>query len=82
MSLVLDLPAELENELSAEAAQLGLPLTEYVMRVLSGVRTARSGAELVAYWQSAGLIGSRPDITDAAEHARALREKAQSRARA
>ena len=30
MSLVLDLPSELETELAAEAAHLGLPLQEYL----------------------------------------------------
>jgi hypothetical protein len=85
MSLVLDLPAELETELSAEAARIRLPLPEYVLRLLAGRRTPspapRTGAELLAYWQSEGLVGTRPDITDSPAHARALREQAQRRAR-
>jgi hypothetical protein len=85
MSLVLDLPAELESELAAEAARLGLPLSEYALRLLAGGRmpspAPRTGAELVTYWQSESLIGTRPDITDSSAHARALREQAEKRPR-
>lgn len=85
MSLVLELPPELERELAAEAARLQLPLSEYALRVLTAARmptpALRTGAELVAYWQAEGLVGTRPDITDASAHARALREQAQRRAR-
>lgn len=85
MSLVLDLPPELEAELAAEAAQLGLALPEYALRVLAGGRNPRpaprTGTELLAYWQGEGLIATRPEITDAPAHARALREQAQWRAR-
>jgi hypothetical protein len=85
MSLVLDLPAELEAELAAEAARLKLPLTEYVLRLLAGGRTPspapRTGAELLAYWQSESLVGTRTDIMDSPAHARALREQAQKRTR-
>jgi hypothetical protein len=84
MSLVLDLPAELENELAAEASRLGLSLPEYVLRLLTGGRTSspppRTGAELLAYWRREGLIGTRQDIADSSAHARALREQAQRRA--
>ena len=85
MSLVLNLPPELETELAAEAAHLGLPLTEYALRLLAVGRSPRpapcTGAELVAYWQGEGLVGTRPEITDAPAHARVLREQAQRRAR-
>ena len=37
----------------------------------------RTGAELVAYWQGEGLVGTRPNIADAPAHARTLRERAQ-----
>jgi hypothetical protein len=84
MTLLLELPPELETELAAEAARLGLPLKEYALRLLANGRTAstapRSGAELLAYWQSESLIGSRPDISDSSA-ARALREQAQRRRR-
>ncbi len=85
MSLVLDLPPELETELTAEAARLGLPLPEYALRLLAGgcsLRPApRTGGELLAYWQGERLVGTRPGIADASAHARVLREQAQNRAR-
>lgn len=83
MTLVLELPSELESELIAEAKRLQLPLTEYVLRVLAFGRIPnpmpRTGAELVAYWQREGLIGTRSDISDAAAHARLLRQQAEHR---
>ncbi len=85
MSLVLDLPPELETELATEAAHLGLSLPEYALRLLTAGRglgpAPRTGTELLAYWQSEGLVGTRPEIPDALAHARALREQAQRRAR-
>lgn len=85
MSINLDLPPELENELFTEASRLKLPLSEYILRILS-VRQVlanppKTGAELVAYWQSEGLINSRPDITDSQAYARKLRHEAQTRER-
>jgi hypothetical protein len=83
LSIAVDLPEELEAELSAEAAQLGLSLPEYVLRVLStGVvigKRHKTGAELVDYWESEGLIGTRADITDSQEHARQIRNEAERR---
>jgi predicted DNA-binding protein len=38
-----------------------------------------NGAELVAYWQRHGLIGSRPDITNSLEYVQAMRRKAEMR---
>jgi hypothetical protein len=82
MTLVLNLPPELENELTLEADRLHLSLSEYAVRLLAGQPPSgrpRNGAELVAYWEREGLIGTRPDITDPAAHARAIREKAEKR---
>jgi hypothetical protein len=85
MSLVLELPLELEKELGREAAHLGLSLSEYALRVLAAGRVPgpppRNGAELVAYWQGAGLIGTRPEIADVPQHARTIRQKARRRER-
>ena len=39
----------------------------------------QTGAELVAYWQVAGLIGTRNDIADSQEYARKLRAEVLSR---
>ena len=85
MSLVLDLPPELETELAAEAARLGMLLPDYALRLLAGacgpVPTIRNGAELLAYWQAEELIGTGLDIEDNLAHARALRVRAQTRTR-
>lgn len=85
MTLTIELPRDLERELSAEARRLGLPLSEYALRVLT-TRSAGSaeavpltGVELVAFWRSEGLIGTRPEIADAQAHARQLRRKAERR---
>ncbi|MGB7412842.1 MAG: hypothetical protein WA902_01415 [Thermosynechococcaceae cyanobacterium] len=85
MSIHLDLSPELEGELSTEASQLNLPLPDYILQVLS-VRQVlsnppKTGAELVDYWQSEGVINSRPDITDSQVHARYLRHEAETRTR-
>jgi len=86
MSIRLDLPLDLENELSTEALRLNLSLPEYILRVLS-VRTVlnnplQTGADLVDYWQAEGVINSRPDIIDSQVHARRLRQEAEARAQA
>ena len=85
MSLVLDLPSELETELASEAARLGLPLPEYALHLIAagrGTRPAlRTGTELLRYWQSEGLVGTRPEIADSQAHARVLREQAERRPR-
>ncbi len=41
-----------------------------------------TGVELVTYWESVGMINSRPDIDDSQEHARRLRDQAEHRERA
>lgn len=85
MTITLELPQELEQELLAEAARQGLPLSEYALRLLATGRPSRpmptTGAELVRYWQDEGLVGSRPEIADSQAHARALREQADRRVR-
>ena len=85
MSLVLQLPSELESELSAEATRAGLSLPEYVIRLLTAARSPtplpRTGVDLVAYWQREGLSSARSDIADSSSHARALRKQAETRTR-
>lgn len=85
MTVNLDLPEKLIEELSAEASRLGLPLSEYASHLLSLGRkqstSPKTGAELVAYWQREGLLGTRPDIGDSAEYARELRRQAENRNR-
>ncbi|MDS3859600.1 hypothetical protein RIF25_02145 [Thermosynechococcaceae cyanobacterium BACA0444] len=83
MTISLELPSGLENELSDEAAQLNLPLPEYILRVLSFrpflQNPPKTGVELVAYWESIGVINSRPDITNSQEYARRLSDQAEHR---
>jgi len=86
MTITVDLPQDLAKKLSAEAARLGLPLSDYAVRLLSTGRVPQSspktGAELVAYWQAEGLVGTRPEIiTDSQQHAREIRRKAEVRER-
>jgi hypothetical protein len=86
VTITLDLPTELEQELAQEAARLGLPLAEYALRVLASSRAPQpvataplTGAELVDYWSREGVIGSRADIDDPVSFARELRERSQNR---
>jgi hypothetical protein len=86
MTITIDLPRELERELSEAAARLGLPLAEYAVQILtansgspSDAAPRLSGAELVEYWAREGIIGSRPDIDDPVAFARELRNQAQNR---
>ncbi len=85
MSIRLDLPKELERELTTEATQMGVSLAEYVLRLLStrsSVEAApATGAELIAYWQSEGLLGTRSRTTDSQALARQLRHKVEKRIR-
>jgi hypothetical protein len=83
MSITLTLPSELENQLMTEATQVGLSLAQYIQQRLSIRKTAesqpRTGLELVAYWQTEGLFGSRPEISDSQCHARTLRAQVENR---
>ena len=85
MSITLDLPEGLVSELGEEAERLGLSLGDYVVRLLATGRVSSplptTGAELVAYWQAQGIVGSRPDISDSPIHARQLRSQAERRSR-
>ncbi len=85
MSITLELPLELESELSTEAKRLNLPLSEYLLRVLLTrqfpSKPPKTGADVVAYWQSEGVINSRHDIIDSQAHARKLRHEAETRIR-
>jgi len=86
MTLKLDLSRELEQKLSTEASRLGLPLSEYALRVLATrqvpVAAPKTGRELTTYWQNEGLVGTRPEISDSVEHARSLRREVEKRTRA
>jgi hypothetical protein len=85
MTLTLDLPKQLVDELSVEANRLGLSLSEYAVQVLStgrdGETALHTGADLVAYWKAQGLVGTRPEIADSQDYAREIRRVAESRKR-
>jgi hypothetical protein len=83
MTLTLDLPKQLVDELSVEANRLGLSLPQYALQVLSvgrdGETAPKTGADLVAYWRAQGLVGTRAEIADSQDHAREIRRAAESR---
>ena len=83
MTISLDLPQKLVDELSDEAARRGLSLSEYASQVLSAGWEERfplkTGADLVAYWRSEGLVGTRPEIEDSQAFSREIRRAAERR---
>ncbi len=83
MSQTVELPDDLAQALTDEASRLGISLSDYAVRLLASAcpsaDSVRSGADLVAFWRSEGLVGSRPDIANASNEARGLREQAQRR---
>ncbi len=83
MSITIELPDEVMARLNVQATVQGLPLVDFVQRVLTQQGSAglppKTGAELVAYWQQNGLIGFRSDITDSQQYARELRAQAERR---
>ncbi len=85
MTITLEIPAELESELVHEAQQLGLSLPEYTLRVLYArplmETPIKTGSDLVAYWENTGLLGTRTELVDSAEHSRQLRTEAENRTR-
>jgi hypothetical protein len=85
MTLMLELPEELERELSSEASRLGLELPQYALMVLTTGQRAtgnpRTGRELVAYWQDEQLVGAWSHIDDSQAYARSLRHQAEARQR-
>jgi hypothetical protein len=82
MGLMLELSPELEARLQEEATRLGMAPEDLAAQILEDrFRGEKIGAQIVAEWERAGVIGSRPEITDSQAHARMLRERAQARER-
>jgi hypothetical protein len=85
MSITLDIPEGLVTELTTEAQRLGVPLGDYVVKLLATGRSApplpKTGAQLAAYWREQGVVGSRPDIVVGQSHARDVRKQAEQRVR-
>ena len=83
MPQTVELPDDLANALSVEASRLGLSLPDYAARLLTSARSfaasIHDGAELVAFWQAEGVIGSRNELADSQTESRRLRDQAQQR---
>jgi hypothetical protein len=83
MPQTVQLPDDLAADLADEASRLGLSMPDYALRLLAtrpaAVPPVRTGADLVAFWESEGLIGGRPDLGDSQAEARRIREAAQTR---
>ena len=80
MTLLLNVPKDVQEDLTAEASRRGISIEEYALGVLASAvhpSLPKTGAELVEYWRKEGLIGTRTDITDSQEHARLLRQHAE-----
>ncbi len=84
MTLTLEVPAEVAEKLTRDAATMGLSVTDYALRLL-GVLPPQppwNGAEVVEYRKANGLLGEYGDMTiDSPVLARQLREQAQRRDR-
>jgi hypothetical protein len=85
--ITIDLPADLADQLTREAAEAGLPLPEHAIHLLAN-RSATitqvpplTGTELIEYWNSEGVIGSRSDIDDPGAFSRRLRTLNENRVR-
>lgn len=64
MKISLDLPSELENELSTETSHLNLklPLAKYIVHLPHFLQNPpKTELELVAYWESVGVIHLRSE---------------------
>ena len=88
MSIVVNLPAELEKTIAAEAAKAGMTVSDYVADRLAqgtapngthGSKRRLTSPELEQRWKDLGLIDYRTDITDSEAHSRRVREAAQRR---
>ena len=84
MSLVIELPPELERRARAEANRNGTTPEETVCSSLDGILPPdplpQTGAEVIEFWKKEGLMGiwaDRTDIPDSPEYARQLRRMAE-----
>lgn len=79
MTLTLELDAELAEVLAEEAARKKMSLPDYAVYLLNTTvpppPPIKTGADLVAYWETEGLIGTRPDITDPEAYSQAMRAR-------
>ena len=81
MSIVIDLPKELEECLSAGASRMNLSISEYAVRILEEALICApvNGQELVEYWRRRGLIGTLQSDESTADISRRLRREVERR---
>jgi hypothetical protein len=89
MTIMLNVPMELETRLEEEAARREQPVEDYALSLIERnlpppdqMPELKTGADVVAYWKANGLIGDwadREDIGDSVESARELRRQAETR---
>ena len=84
MSVVIELPKELEERLAADASLLNLSLVDYALQILdenAGSKQAlpTNGRELVKYWRERGLIGTLSSDESTEEISRRLRYQSEHR---
>jgi hypothetical protein len=86
MTLTLNLPATMETRLREAADRLGVTPDEFALKAIETAlpdrRAAMTGADLIARWESEGVLGiwaDRRDIPDSPEYARELRHLAERR---
>lgn len=83
MSFDVDVSKKAEAHLREQAVAMGLSLEAYAAKLLEAsarpAAKALTGKKLVEYWAKQGVIGTRPEITDAVEHGRQVRAKAERR---
>lgn len=84
MSVVIELPPELERRVIAEAARNGTSPEATIVSSLDEYLPPdpkpKTGAEVLEFWKREGLLGiwaDRTDIPDSPEYARQLRLRAQ-----
>ena len=89
MTLTVNVSPEAESRLQRRAKINGIPLTELISEIVEEASRhigdhskPMTGAELVAQLEADGVVGAwanRPDITDSAQFARELRQRAEHR---
>jgi hypothetical protein len=86
MTIILDLPASVEDALTQEADRRGITPQSLVLDDLQRLYPSRkagsaaqqkTGADIIAIWEKEGAFLAREDLPDSPELARQIREKAQ-----
>lgn len=80
MSVLLNFPKTLEKQLHQEAASREQPIEKYLVKLIqqarqNGSQSFQSTDEILSYWKSAGVLGTRPTKTNSQKMARRLRSQ-------